>query len=142
MTVLVNGRDEPHVVFDVGPLFDSLPPSSSKPVLPSALALTDPTPFTLSLPNTGDVPCELVLFLRSSFYCAIHVDWAAGVRVLSGPSLLLFPLEPHRSIRFSLFQRTFRVDFPVSAFHVLQTRWHFLPFHSPLLSSIIALTGN
>ncbi|KAJ7816773.1 hypothetical protein B0H14DRAFT_3148512 [Mycena olivaceomarginata] len=66
MTVLVNGRDEPHVVFDVGPLFDSLPPSSSKPVLPSALALTDPTPFTLSLPNTGDVPY-----------------WAAGVRVLS-----------------------------------------------------------
>ncbi|KAJ7836883.1 glycosyl transferase family 90-domain-containing protein [Mycena olivaceomarginata] len=46
MTVLINARDEPRVLFDVGPLFDD------PPALTGALTLTDPTPFTLSPPNT------------------------------------------------------------------------------------------
>ncbi|KAJ7915991.1 glycosyl transferase family 90-domain-containing protein [Mycena leptocephala] len=47
MTVLINGRDEPRVVFDVGPLFED-------PLPTQALTLTDPTPFTLSPPRTGE----------------------------------------------------------------------------------------
>ncbi|KAJ7829714.1 hypothetical protein B0H13DRAFT_2434921 [Mycena leptocephala] len=42
MTVLINGRDEPRVVFDVGPLVEDLP------TLAQALTLSDPTPFALS----------------------------------------------------------------------------------------------
>ncbi|KAJ7934155.1 hypothetical protein B0H13DRAFT_2494776 [Mycena leptocephala] len=51
VTVLINGRDEPRVVFDVGPLFE-------------ALILTDPAPFALSpreralsLPNLKGQAC-------------------------------------------------------------------------------------
>ncbi|KAJ7906649.1 hypothetical protein B0H13DRAFT_1880422 [Mycena leptocephala] len=47
MTVLINGRDEPRVVFDVGLLFEG------PPTLAQALTLSDPTPFTLSPPRTG-----------------------------------------------------------------------------------------
>ncbi|KAJ7911710.1 hypothetical protein B0H13DRAFT_2328091 [Mycena leptocephala] len=47
MPVLINGRDEPRVVFDVGPLFED------PPTLAQALTLSDPTPFTLSPPRTG-----------------------------------------------------------------------------------------
>ncbi|KAJ7906638.1 hypothetical protein B0H13DRAFT_2505547 [Mycena leptocephala] len=76
MTVLINGRDEPRVMFDVGLLFED--------TFAHALTLTDPTPFALSPPRTGaffaqperrdvcrpagdvgvggDVPCELFLF--------------------------------------------------------------------------------
>ncbi|KAJ7906619.1 hypothetical protein B0H13DRAFT_1880397 [Mycena leptocephala] len=47
MTVLINGRDEPRVVFGVGPLFED------PPALTPALTLSDPTPFALSSPRTG-----------------------------------------------------------------------------------------
>ncbi|KAJ7915968.1 hypothetical protein B0H13DRAFT_2451717 [Mycena leptocephala] len=47
MTVLINGRDEPRVVFDVGLLFED------PPTLAQALTLSDPTPFTLSPPRTA-----------------------------------------------------------------------------------------
>ncbi|KAJ6574546.1 glycosyl transferase family 90-domain-containing protein [Mycena capillaripes] len=47
MTVLINGRDEPRVVFDVGPLFED------DSALSSALTLTSPTPFALSPPRTN-----------------------------------------------------------------------------------------
>ncbi|KAF7369398.1 CAP10 domain-containing protein [Mycena venus] len=56
MTVLINGRDEPRVVFNVGPLFEDPTPSSSSSTASSAfapaLALSDPTPFALSPPRT------------------------------------------------------------------------------------------
>ncbi|KAJ7177030.1 glycosyl transferase family 90-domain-containing protein [Mycena filopes] len=45
LTVLINGRDEPRVVFDVGPLFDD-PPTAPPPP-------TDRTPFALAPPSTG-----------------------------------------------------------------------------------------
>jgi hypothetical protein len=62
MPVLINGRDEPRVVFDVGPLFEGACLSNSACFLYSlttslantfaqALTLTDPTPFTLSPPR-------------------------------------------------------------------------------------------
>ncbi|KAJ7906615.1 hypothetical protein B0H13DRAFT_2662711, partial [Mycena leptocephala] len=47
ITVLINGRDEPRVVFDVRPLVED------PPTLAQALTLSDPTSFTLSPPRTG-----------------------------------------------------------------------------------------
>ncbi|KAJ7041646.1 glycosyl transferase family 90-domain-containing protein [Mycena alexandri] len=45
LTVLINGRDEPRVVFDVAGLFDDPPTQPPAP--------TDPNPFALSPPSTG-----------------------------------------------------------------------------------------
>ncbi|KAJ7915949.1 hypothetical protein B0H13DRAFT_2658540 [Mycena leptocephala] len=47
MTVLINGRDEPRVVFDVGPRFEN--------PFTQALTLTDPTPFLPSRQERGCV---------------------------------------------------------------------------------------
>ncbi|KAJ7906633.1 hypothetical protein B0H13DRAFT_2333264 [Mycena leptocephala] len=47
MTVLINGRDEPRVVFDEGPLYED------PPTLTQALTLTDPSLFTLCPLCTG-----------------------------------------------------------------------------------------
>ncbi|KAJ7750804.1 glycosyl transferase family 90-domain-containing protein [Mycena metata] len=44
LTVLINGRDEPRVVYDVGGLFDEPPTLPAPP--------TDPTPFALAPPST------------------------------------------------------------------------------------------
>ncbi|KAJ7669971.1 glycosyl transferase family 90-domain-containing protein [Mycena polygramma] len=49
MTVVINGRDEPRVVFDVGGLFDDPPAPST---LAHATTLTDPTPFALTPART------------------------------------------------------------------------------------------
>ncbi|KAF7323672.1 CAP10 domain-containing protein [Mycena kentingensis (nom. inval.)] len=49
MQVLINGRDEPRVVFDVSELF------TDDPALPSNVAsLSDPNPFGNSPPSTGE----------------------------------------------------------------------------------------
>ncbi|KAJ7220860.1 glycosyl transferase family 90-domain-containing protein [Mycena pura] len=59
MTVLINARDEPRVVFDVAPLFND------DPELPPVVAfLADPNPFGLSPPSTAEffntrAGCEL-----------------------------------------------------------------------------------
>ncbi|KAJ7915986.1 hypothetical protein B0H13DRAFT_1871598 [Mycena leptocephala] len=66
MTVLINGRDEPRIVFDVGSLFEALLAfvirslfsnilscSINPPTLAQALTPSDPTPFALSPPRTG-----------------------------------------------------------------------------------------
>ncbi|KAJ7480373.1 glycosyl transferase family 90-domain-containing protein [Mycena galericulata] len=58
LTVLINGRDEPRVVFDVKPLLAASYASSSssdKPPqnLTHLTSLTDPTPFALAPPSTA-----------------------------------------------------------------------------------------
>ncbi|KAK7051795.1 CAP10 domain-containing protein [Favolaschia claudopus] len=46
MTILINGRDEPRVQFNVGPLFED--------DVSTALKQKDPKPFALSPPRTGE----------------------------------------------------------------------------------------
>ncbi|KAJ6525381.1 glycosyl transferase family 90-domain-containing protein [Mycena capillaripes] len=59
MIVLINGRDEPRVVFDIAPLFDD------NPQVPSAVgSLADPSPFALSPPSTAE-------FFRSRPGCTL-----------------------------------------------------------------------
>ncbi|KAJ7911698.1 hypothetical protein B0H13DRAFT_2328080 [Mycena leptocephala] len=84
MTVLINGRDEPRVVFDVGPLFED-PPSST-----TAQTLTDPTLFTLSPPRTGAFfarPERKDFYYRNSWWAgkfeyADNVKWEDKKEVL------------------------------------------------------------
>jgi hypothetical protein len=98
MTVLINARDEPRVLFDVGPLFDD------PPALTGALTLTDPAPFTLSPPNTTvffseparrdvcrpsrgtgvarDVSCESVLFY--AFFRRVLCIFSSGGEISFG----------------------------------------------------------
>ncbi|KAJ7221130.1 hypothetical protein B0H12DRAFT_1078416 [Mycena haematopus] len=112
MTVLISGRDEPRVVFDVGSLFEDPAPTTvllmeSAPIRtwmppstpPPHTAPTHPHPFGLSPPDTG-------AFFAARVACRPR----RGEGVLSDVPHELFPvLYPHRVPSFHHDQARGRV---------------------------------